>query len=51
MNYSVNSEALYKLISNIQNRDFDVNGSQAIKTLESIMSHYWLIKIFRKSES
>ncbi|MCK5718216.1 MAG: ATP-binding protein, partial [Thiomargarita sp.] len=40
-------ELIDKLISDIQNRDFDVNWSQAIKTLESIMSHYWLIKIFR----
>ena len=44
-------ELIDKLISDIQNRDFDVNWSQAIKTLESIMSHYWLIKIFRNSES
>ncbi len=43
-------ELIYKLILDIQNRDFKVDWSQAIKTLESIMSHYWLIKMFIKGE-
>ena len=41
-------ELIYKLIVDIQNRDFAVNLPSALGTLESLMSHYWLIKIFKK---
>ncbi len=43
-------ELIYKLIVDIQNKDFEIDLHQAIKTLESIMSHYWLIKMFRKAQ-
>ena len=43
-------ELIYKLIIDIQNRDFEVDLQPALKTLASIMSHYWLIKIFKKAE-
>jgi len=43
-------ELIYKLIVDIQNRDFEVDLQPALKTLASIMSHYWLIKIFKKAE-
>jgi hypothetical protein len=42
-------EVIYKLIVDIQNKDFEVELQQAMKTLESLMSHYWLIKIFKKA--
>ncbi len=41
-------ELIYKLIVDIQNRDFAVNLPSALRTLESLMSNYWLIKIFKK---
>lgn len=44
-------ELIYKLIIDIQNKDFDVDLGKALKTLESLMSHYWLIKIFKKAVS
>jgi len=42
-------EVIYKLIVDIQNKDFEVELQQAMKILESLMSHYWLIKIFKKA--
>ncbi|MCK5878029.1 MAG: hypothetical protein KAG43_10365 [Candidatus Marithrix sp.] len=44
-------ELIYKLIVDIQNRDFAVNLQSALRTLESLMSHYWLIKIFKRMSS
>ncbi|MDM8568353.1 hypothetical protein QUF50_02325 [Thiotrichales bacterium HSG1] len=41
-------ELIYKLIVDIQNRDFVVNLQSALKTLDSLMSHYWLIKMFKR---
>jgi GTPase SAR1 family protein len=40
-------ELIYKLIVDIQNKDFEADLKQALKTLDSLMSHYWLIKIFK----
>jgi len=40
-------EIIYKLIVDIQNKDFEVDLEKALKTLESLMSHYWLIKMFK----
>jgi len=40
-------EIIYKMIVDIQNKDFEVNLEKALKTLESLMSHYWLIKMFK----
>ncbi|MDM8560514.1 hypothetical protein [Candidatus Parabeggiatoa sp. HSG14] len=42
-------EVIYKLIIDIQNKDFEIDLQQVLKTLESIMSHYWVIKIFKKA--
>ncbi|MDM8567006.1 hypothetical protein QUF74_15315 [Candidatus Halobeggiatoa sp. HSG11] len=44
-------ELIYKLIVDIQNRDFAVNLQSALRTLDSLMSHYWLIKIFKRMSS
>jgi Cdc6-like AAA superfamily ATPase len=41
-------ELIYKLIVDIQNKDFDVDLEHALATLESIMNDYWLIQIFKK---
>ncbi|EDN67565.1 exonuclease family protein [Beggiatoa sp. PS] len=40
-------ELIYKLIVDIQNKDFEADLKQALKTLDSLMSHYWLIKMFK----
>jgi len=40
-------ELIYKLIVDIQNRDFEIDLQKALTILESLMSDYWLIKIFR----
>jgi hypothetical protein len=42
-------EVIYKLIIDIQNKDFEIDLQQALKMLESIMSHYWVIKMFKKA--
>ncbi len=42
-------ELVYKLIVDVQNRDFAIDLPPALKTLASIMNHYWLIKIFKKA--
>jgi len=42
-------ELIYKLIVDIQNKDFEVDLKQALKTLDSLMSHYWLIKMFKNT--
>ncbi|MDM8562890.1 hypothetical protein QUF54_06000, partial [Candidatus Marithioploca araucensis] len=41
-------ELIYKLIVDIQNKDFEVDLEHALTTLESIMNDYWLIQIFKK---
>jgi Cdc6-like AAA superfamily ATPase len=43
----INFEVIYKLIVDIQNRDFEVGLEIAMKTLVSLMSHHWLIKMFK----
>ena len=40
-------ELIYKLIVDIQNFDFEIDLQKALTILESLMSDYWLIKIFR----
>ncbi len=40
-------ELIYKLIVDIQNFDFEIDLQKALTILESVMSDYWLIKIFR----
>jgi len=42
-------EIIYKLIVDIQNKDFEIDLRQALKTLDSLMGHYWLIKMFKKN--
>jgi DNA polymerase III epsilon subunit-like protein len=42
-------ELIYQLIVDIQNRDFEIDLQKALTILESLMSDYWLIKIFRNS--
>jgi len=46
----INFELIYKLIVDIQNKDFEVNLEHALITLESLMSDYWLIQIFKRPE-
>ena len=41
-------ELVYKLIVDIQNQDFEVELEKALNTLDSLMSHYWLIKMFKR---
>ena len=43
-------ELIYKLVVDIQNRDFEVDLEQALTTLESLMEDYWLIQIFKRPE-
>ncbi len=43
----INFEVIYKLIVDIQNRDFEVDLEMAMKTLISLMSHHWLLKMFK----
>jgi len=43
----ISFELIYKLIVDIQNRDFEIDLQKALTILESLMSDYWLIKIFR----
>jgi len=43
----INFEVIYKLIIDIQNRDFEVDLEMAMKTLISLMSHHWLLKMFK----
>ncbi len=43
----INFELIYKLIVDIQNQDFEIDLQKALTLLESIMSDYWLTKIFR----
>jgi Cdc6-like AAA superfamily ATPase len=45
----LNFELVYKLIVDIQNRDFEIDLQKALTTLEYIMSDFWLIKIFKKA--
>jgi Cdc6-like AAA superfamily ATPase len=40
-------EVIYKLIIDIQNRDFEVDLEAAMKTLISLMSHHWLVRMFK----
>lgn len=40
-------EVIYKLIVDIQNRDFEVDLEAALKTLISLMSHHWLVRMFK----
>ncbi len=40
-------ELIYKLIVDIQNFDFEIDLQKALTILETLMSDYWLIKIFR----
>ncbi len=42
-----NFEVIYKLIVDIQNRDFEVDLEVAMKTLISLMSHHWLVRMFK----
>ena len=46
----INFELIYKLIIDIQNKDFEVDLEHAIITLESLISDYWLIQIFKRPE-
>ena len=45
----INLELVYKMVVDIQNKDFEIELSEALKALESLMSDYWLIKIFKLS--
>jgi hypothetical protein len=40
-------ELIYKLIVDIQNADFEIDLQKALTILETSMSDYWLLKIFR----
>lgn len=40
-------ELIYKLIVDIQNFDFEIDLQKALTILESLMSDYWLIKIYK----
>ncbi len=40
-------ELIYKLIVDIQNKDFEIDLQKALTSLENIMSDFWLIKIFK----
>ena len=42
----VSFELVYKLIVDIQNFDFEIDLPKALTILESLMSDYWLFKIY-----
>jgi DNA polymerase III epsilon subunit-like protein len=42
----VSFDLIYKLIVDIQNFDFEIDLQKALTILESLMSDYWLIKIY-----
>jgi hypothetical protein len=46
----VSFELIYKLIVDIQNFDFEIDLQKALTILESLMSDYWLIKIYRQTK-
>jgi hypothetical protein len=39
-------ELIYKLVVDIQNKDFEMDLQKALTTLESLMSDFWFIKLF-----
>jgi DNA polymerase III epsilon subunit-like protein len=41
----INFELIYRLITDIQNRDFEVNMAAALEVLISQLKDYWLIKV------
>ena len=43
----LNFELIYKLVVDIQNRDFEIELSKALPILEFIKSDNWLIKLFK----
>jgi hypothetical protein len=45
----LNFELIYKLIVDIQNKDFEIDLQKALISLETLMSGAWLIKIFRNA--
>jgi DNA polymerase III epsilon subunit-like protein len=46
----INLEVVYKMVVDIQNKDFEISLPEALKALESLMSDYWLIQIFKLSK-
>jgi hypothetical protein len=41
-------ELIYKLIVDIQNKDFEADLAAAIKTLDATIEDYWLMDIYRQ---
>jgi DNA polymerase III epsilon subunit-like protein len=46
----INLEIVYKMVVDIQNKDFEIPLQEALQALESLMSDYWLVQIFKLSK-
>ncbi len=47
----INLELVYKMVVDIQNKDFEIDLPEALKALESLMGDYWLIQIFKLAKA